>query len=363
MKTCLNSLLIFFVSVLLLSCHKHAGETGMVEVFQISKFCAEYCVPEAEYQTKDQIGDMYYKVIWRTGDEIALVNITQNRIDRYVFDGTDGASVAEEGTGIFKGYGDASYSYLSTDEVYAVYPYAAACLEDSKLKVVLRDGLAYTKQADNAAFSGNDIQVSQRLDLSGSMSSQVVALQRIITLLTVNCMIGESTLANQTISSLEIQISGCAGKVDVHFDGSGNPYLNENDGDTDSMTISLLSNPKLGDVSTPVVSFIPLIPSSIRPAAGGITLVFSNGTTCTVGAHRQVNVTLNKNRYRALSFYESNYSLVSSKAEAIVRDLAWWVELTDVDLGGGSRSGEYSDGTIPVSHAGGYSNGENLPDV
>ena len=325
----------------ILSCSKNSGQEASPGPVLLSRVEAAFCDPQASGpETKNEVADFYYSVVWRTGDEIALVNVTQNRIDRYVYAGTDGGK-----ENLFDA-SDGPYSYNPSDEVYAVYPYDAVTLSGGALQVHLTDNATFTSQSNNDAFRKNDIQVSAKLDPAAlAAEGSLIPLQRVVTLLTVYSIMNDGGFTGRTVSDLSIQVAGCAGTAKIKFNGDGQPYVEPNGGDASSLTVALANAPKLGNPTNPAASFIPLYPCSL---AEGITLRFgTTGGTCTVGAYRIPTITLGQNRYRNFTFYESGYTRVASQEAAISHgDLSWWAELDEASsITVGAGEGGWYDGS------------------
>lgn len=315
------------------SCTKNVREPDNRQVYQISEIQAAYCNPQVDESqlTKNEVTDFYYSVVWRTGDEIALVNLTQNRIDRYQYNGADKGK-----DNVFRAVGG-PYSYGESDVVYAVYPYSAASIDGSNLKVTLTDGLTFTSKSNNVPFKTNDIQVSKRLNpasiIGNGSSDNVISLFRIVTLLSVFSVVNEPELADDLITALTIHIDGCAGQATVQFNGDGEPYLSNNCGTANSMKVLLAGSHKLASPTSAAVSFIPLVPSALN---GGIKLVFETADKI-VGAYNEYNATLGGNRYRDLYFNQRLYTLVNDEENATFKQ-SWWYTLK---AGGMDRAGSF----------------------
>lgn len=317
----------------LFSCEKNAREPDDLSFYRISEIQATYCNPQVSESdaTKNEVTDFYYSVVWRTGDEIALVNVTQNRIDEYIYAGED-----KEKTNVFRAV-SGPYTYTETDEIYAVYPYSAARIDGSNLKVMLTSGLTYTSKSNNVPFKTNDIQVSARLNPASIVEGDnTITMNRLVTLLSIYSVVAEEPLADEVITALTIQVAGCAGEATVLFDGQGNPYLST--GTDNSMKVNVSGTHLLGSPSTPAVSFIPLVPCALN---GGIKLVFETESNF-VGLYSTPSATLGKNRYRDFYFNQRTYTKVLSEAEATFNK-SWWIALK-------------GPGVTPSGNAGGFGN-------
>lgn len=346
---CLSLFVMFLMGVL--SCERHSiVDVPETVTYQVNQIKATYSNPEIGEATKTEVDKFYYSIVWRTGDEIAVVNLTKNRIDRFVYSGEDKGK-----TQVFDAA--ATYTYEAGDDIFAVYPYSAVSFDGAKVKVTLADGLTYTNTQNNEAFRRNDIQVSEKLDpASIAESANAIILNRQVTLLSLYSMLSGSEFTSRTLSSVTIGATSLAGTAEVKFNEDG-PYLVP-DGDVNSLTVSIASGVKLGNPTTPAVNFIPLYPFSF---SGGFSLEFTTTDELTVGAYRKAAASLLKNVYYDFTFYESGYTRVNSKELATV-DRTWWVESPVGDFSDDSTAGAYRDSSLPGTGAGSYGDGSELAD-
>lgn len=373
-----------FVAALMLagvSCSREHGlDIGKEETFAISHFSACYPQITMEGDTKTEIGSVNYNDYWNIGDEVAIINVTQGyRVDKYqsisrvMGTGTNSTtfSAVEAPVG--------GYTYSSSDIIFAAYPYAAISkvqeggvtrLADNKLTVSLTDNLNYISRSDSPMFAQNDILVTTMMlagTLQESQSSYTgILFKRLTAMICVISHISNSPLNTETVSSVTLKAKGLSGTADVLFSNGTNegsePSIALNSGTGNTFTVNTPGNPLMASTN-PVADFISVFPFWMGKdgTRNGLTILY-NTEHFYVGYHREVNSNRTGNSVMTWNIFEGPYAMVGSEDEAIGDSKWWYVPKAGADLEGGSRSGEYSDGTIPVSHAGGYSNGENLPD-
>lgn len=346
---CLSLFVMFLIGAL--SCERHSlVDEPETATYQVNQIKATYSDPEIGEATKTEVDKFYYSIVWRTGDEIAVVNVTKNRIDRFVYSGEDRGK-----TQVFDAA--ATYTYDAGDDIFAVYPYSAVSFDGAKVKVSLADGLTYTNTQNNEAFRRNDIQVSDKLDpASIAESNNAITLNRQVTLLSLYSMLSGSEFTSRTLSSVTIGATSLSGTAEVKFNDAG-PYLVPDAG-VNAMTVAIASGVKLGNPTTPAVNFIPLYPFSF---SGGFSLEFTTTDGMTVGAYRKAAASLVKNVYYDFTFFETGYTRVNSKEHATV-DRTWWVESSNGDLAQDSTAGAYTNSSLPGSGAGSYGDGAPLSD-
>ena len=319
------------------------------ESFSVSRITADYT--PVEEATKNQIGSVNYDVYWSSGDQIAIVNMTQNTINRY--------TVNSSSVGKIKGVFDANgeYSYADGDQLVAVYPYDAASWSSGNLYVTLKDEVAYSS-SNNSAFSDNDIQVSSLMTgaqfktLSANSSS--LPFYRMVAFFTVTCVFSGSELRAQYASEMAFCHNGICGIAQVQFN-DGVPSVAVNSGQGNSLTIALPDQHKMSSVSY-VVKFIPVFPVNVNT---GLAFVLKT-QDYESGFYLEQAATIAARKNQSFVLFDGNYTQVPSRLEA-TNHLTWWWCDRSIDFGdfnAGSFLTPQEIGSLGGNSAGSFVSGD-----
>lgn len=319
------------------------------EKIVITKLNIEYCDID-EPDTKNSVGQVSYEVLWRAGDQVAVINKTKGTVQSFTLD----ASAAGKKQGVFNA--DSAFEPGASDEIYIVYPYDKATLEGGKVYVTLDSEVSYSS-SDNSAFSQNDIQVSVKLTGAEMASTDYhTDLNRVVAFFTVSTNISSDFLIDERVSAITARVAGISGKAEVKF-SDGKPYVDANGGDNSQIACEITSSPKpkLAQAGYKV-RFIPMYPISLT---GGQSFLLST-ENYEVGFYRSSGSVAKANN-QIFQLFEGAYTRVNSEALA-TSNMTWWVSAKQEDFLDDSNAGAYANSSLPGSGAGSYGDGAPLSD-
>lgn len=293
-----------------------------------------------ELQTKNEITSLQWNVGWKTGDQIAVVNLSTGAKARYTIQ----SAYVGENHGCFD-YTDGDA--VGTGSIVAIYPYSAVSLSSEKnvstdlydLYVTVQDEVSYSA-SENTAFSSNDIQVTRIL--TADALSNDISFFRMVTLVSVQSNISLEEIKSNSVSSIVLSMAsasaGLAGKATVVFD-EGVPSVATNSGDASEIKCNLTTTPALASVDQ-MMRFIPMFPFN---RSEGIRIIM-NTDDYTVGFFRKGNKLYRANGHTTFQLFEGAYTEVFSQDEATF-DKAWWYVSNE---GGKNDSGAFENGAESV---------------
>ena len=329
------------------SCTRDAHVASASDAFILPEILVEPPLSEPDDATKSEAGEVQYRIYWKAGDKIAIVNITQgNRIDSYT-----STARTDENNGLAYFTADAQYSYNPTDLVFAAYPVEAienisTSASPYKITMSLADNTTYYSKANSPMFSRNDIQVSALMlasQLQGSGDNlPSVKPSRMTGMVRVLSHVSNETLSPEPVSSITFVVKGCAGQADITFSGTtagATPSVAANQGSEDQITVHLPNTPKIASAAA-IIEFVPVFPIWVGRDDNrfGISFIFTTDLY-KVAFHREANSTVRSNNVTAFNIFEGSYTMITPETD-FTADNQWW---SNLKAGGMNSSGSFEN--------------------